>query len=442
MKRSVPITLGSLLATAGLLGMAAPVAAAHVTDHAASNSRRISAKAKRKVSAKSHKPITLTILWEASPAATATLNAAAAAFQKTHPWVHFSYDFVPSGQSTKFRLDLAGGTPPDIVHMDSVYTDAFAAGGELMDLSKYGANKLASKYLPITWKTVTYKGQVYSLPFDTNTICLQYNIKLFKKAGISHPPTNWNQLVTDARLIKQKTGDWGYEIPTSPEVSGWLQYNFLTWLWREGGHVLNKSQTKAIYNSPAGVAALDKLIYLGDHGLVPKDSYNEGGFYSGQYGMIDDGSWQVPNWSKNVGGEHNFVRFALLPQLKPGVPAYDDLGLYNLSIPRTAPHPHTAWEFMEFLSTNLKYQLMYDESQGFIPSLKAGEKVAFYKKYPWPIFEKELTLSKIRPEVPAWPEIATDMGNALQAALSGIESPQQALNTAVKQDDQALASSP
>ncbi len=389
-----------------------------------------------------HKHVTLTILWSASTSTTATLNAAAKAFEKTHPWVSFSFAFVPNGQNTKFRLDLAGGTPPDIVHMDSVYTDAFASAGELYDLSKLGAARLSSKYLPITWSTVTDKGQVYSLPFDANTVVLQYNVKLFKKAGIKSPPTNLSQLVADAKAIKQKTGDWGYEIPTSPAESGWLQYNFLTWVWREGGEVLNPSETKAVYNSPAGVAALGELVSLGDHGIVPKDEYNEAGFYSGKYGMIDDGSWQVPNWTKNVGGEKSFVRFALEPTLKKGVPAYDDLGLYNLSIPKAAPHPHTAYEFMSFLSTSLKYQLQYDEPQGFIPSLRAGKSVGFYKAYPWPVFEKELSLSKIRPAVAAWPEIATDMGNAIQAALTGISSPKVALNTAVKQDDAALASSP
>jgi ABC-type glycerol-3-phosphate transport system substrate-binding protein len=386
-----------------------------------------------------HKPVTLTILWSASPSTTATLQAAASAFQKTHPWVHFSYNFVPSGQNTKFRLDLAAGTPPDIVHMDSVYTDAFASGGELYDLSKFGAGKLAKQYVPVTWSTVTYKNQVYSLPFDANTISLQYNVKLFDKAGIKHPPTTLTQLIADAKLIHKKTGDWGYEIPTSPEISGWLQFFFLTWIWREGGAVLNPAQTKAVYNSPAGVRALQTLVNLGKDGVVPKDNYDEAGFFSGQYGMIDDGSWQVPNWEKNVGGEKTYVRFALEPTLKPGVPAYTDLGLYNLSIPKTAPHPRTAYEFISFLSTHLQYQLQYEEPQGFLPSLKAGLSVKFYNQYPWPIFKKELSLAKIRPAVPAWPEIATDMGNAIQAALTGIQSPKAALNASVQRDDAALA---
>ncbi len=421
MKKHISISVSTIMA-AGVLGSLGATAMAHARPQ------------------KRHAPVTLSILWTASPATRATLRAAGGAFSKTHPWVHFAYNFVPSGQSTKFRLDLAAGTPPDIVHMDSVFTDALAAGGQLFDLSKLGAGKLAQDYLPITWKTVLYRGQVYSLPFDTNTICLQYNVNLFHRAGIQQPPGNWTQLVADAQKIKQKTGDWGYQIPSSPQSSGWLQYNFLTWLWREGGHVLNPARNKAVYNSPAGVAALQKLVDLGNRGIVPKDAYDEGGFFSGKFGMTDDGSWQVPNWKKNIGGEHKFIRFAPLPVLKKGVPAYDDLGLYNLSIPKGAAHPRTAYAFIQFLSTNLKYQLQYDESQGFIPSLRAGAKTAFYRAYPWPVFEKELALAKIRPAVPAWPEIATDMGNALQAALTGMQSPRQALNTAVKRDDGALSS--
>ncbi|MFD1675255.1 ABC transporter substrate-binding protein [Alicyclobacillus fodiniaquatilis] len=385
----------------------------------------------------SNKTVTLTILWNAGQ--NQAIKDAAASFQKTHPNVKFDFQFVSNAQQ-KFQVETAGGDSPDIVHLDSVYTIPYGKGGQFLNLAQFGAKTLSSKFIPITWKTVQTGNEIYGLPFDANTVTFMYNKKLFKQAGLSGPPKTYNELVSDAQKIKQVTGKWGYEVPNSPQQSGWMQYLFLTWLWRDGGQVLNASNTKAIYNDAAGVDALTKILNLAKVGAVPKNLYDEGGFFDGKYGMIDDGSWQLVNWEKNTGGEKNFVAFAPMPALKPGEKDVYDLGLYNISIPKASKNPKQAYEFIKYLTTSEKYQLQYEEQAALMPSLKAGLNNPFYQKAPWPIFVNALKHSQTRPTVAAWPQIATDMGNALQSAIAGTKTPQQALNEAVSEDNQALAS--
>ena len=64
------------------------------------------------------------------------------------------------------------------------------------------------------------------------------------------------------------------------EQVGWHS-NTASGFWREGGEILNADWTKAIYNSPEGVEALQKIIDLRDkYGVLAKDSYLEPDFLS------------------------------------------------------------------------------------------------------------------------------------------------------------------
>ncbi len=56
----------------------------------------------------------------------------------------------------------------------------------------------------------TINGQTYCLPVFVDGGVLAYNKKLFAKAGISKPPSTWDQVLTDANEITTKTGTPGW----------------------------------------------------------------------------------------------------------------------------------------------------------------------------------------------------------------------------------------
>ncbi|MFF2078956.1 extracellular solute-binding protein [Kitasatospora sp. NPDC058162] len=62
------------------------------------------------------------------------------------------------------------------------------------------------------------KGVQYGIPFVSSARALFYNKALFQQAGISQPPTSWEELRKDAELVKAKVpGVTPYALPLGPE---------------------------------------------------------------------------------------------------------------------------------------------------------------------------------------------------------------------------------
>lgn len=85
----------------------------------------------------------------------------------------------------------------------------FSMAGKPQDYSKYfeelGTTKAMEKdYLDIT--EADYDGKVYGLPTVLNSLGLVYNEAVFKKAGIDKLPQSTDELIADAKMIKEKTG--------------------------------------------------------------------------------------------------------------------------------------------------------------------------------------------------------------------------------------------
>ncbi|GAB2731951.1 extracellular solute-binding protein [Streptomyces bullii] len=92
---------------------------------------------------------------------------------------------------SKMTALTASGKLPDIFHTwgGGVLRQQIDAGlvEDLTDRTKDFADGL----LPVAKQPYLFDGQVYGIPFDIGMIGFWYNKALFKKAGISAPPTTW-----------------------------------------------------------------------------------------------------------------------------------------------------------------------------------------------------------------------------------------------------------
>ena len=80
-------------------------------------------------------------------------------------------------------------------------------------------------------KQFSVDGEQYALPFTTSARALFYNKKAFDAAGISAPPTTWDELEADAQKLKDK-GYIGYALPLGPEEP---QAESYLWMLGNGG---------------------------------------------------------------------------------------------------------------------------------------------------------------------------------------------------------------
>ena len=125
-------------------------------------------------------------------------------------------------------------------------------------------------FWPAERQAVQVGGKVIGMPALVDNLALVYNKKLFDQAGIPYPTANWTW--DDFRAAAKKLTDpaakqfgWAY-VADGSEDTVW---RFDALLWQAGGDILNSDNTKAEFNSPAGVKAATLLQQMAtvDHSV-------------------------------------------------------------------------------------------------------------------------------------------------------------------------------
>jgi len=113
----------------------------------------------------------------------------------------------------------------------------------------------------------TYDGKTYVLPSEGDTAWLWYRKDLFEAAGLT-PPETWDEFYAAAQKLNDPAnGVYGAVIGVKPDEAWW---DFMYYLFGQGGELLNPDNTVAI-NNEAGIKALTFYANLLKEGLVPPD---------------------------------------------------------------------------------------------------------------------------------------------------------------------------
>ena len=112
---------------------------------------------------------------------------------------------IPSGEFvTKMGAAIAAGEPPDIASIDLIYTPAFAAAGQLVDITDFVKElPYADTLTPAHMALGMYEGRNYAVPTGVDGSFIVYNIDLFEQAGLDpdNPPSTWDEMLEAMRAI-------------------------------------------------------------------------------------------------------------------------------------------------------------------------------------------------------------------------------------------------
>jgi len=117
--------------------------------------------------------------------------------------ITINYQGKGNNMDTALTSAVSGGAPPDVALVPDPGTlDALAKAGSIKDLTATLGN-LTSNF-GSAWNTLaSYNGKQYGVWFKgANKNTIWYNPALFTQAGISSPPTSWEQLLTDANQLQ------------------------------------------------------------------------------------------------------------------------------------------------------------------------------------------------------------------------------------------------
>jgi multiple sugar transport system substrate-binding protein len=351
-------------------------------------------------------------------------------FNQSQDKINIEAKFIPFAEfKRQLTVALVGGTPPDCVLVDNpdfaAYIDmgAFEALDDRIADWEYGKDD----FYPGPWASATWEGKQYGIPFETNTLVLFYNVDMFKKAGLDpdKPPKTWEELNQYAKKLT-KDGVYGISVCAVASEEGTFQW--LPFLQQNGGNVFN-------LDSPEAVEALQLWVDWVKNGYVSKEILNmdqwsgvRPQFQNENAAMMVNGPWcivpiraEVPNLN---------WRLAVLPGRVKQASA---MGGVNIGIVKGAKNADAAWEYIKWLYAPERIAEFWQKF-GTLPVMpKIAESAPYWKGDPvYEVLLEQMKYAAPRGPHPRWPEISAAIYNAMQEALTGVKTSEQALADAAK----------
>jgi multiple sugar transport system substrate-binding protein len=318
----------------------------------------------------------------------------------------------------KLLTSVAGGTTPDISQMGTTWMGEFAETGALaevpddvdLDATFEGARN-----------TAVVGGTTYGVPWYVETRVLYYRTDIAEKAGITEPPTTWDELKAMAVAMKEKGGA-RYGISLSP--NNWQE--FLPFVWQNGGEVATEEGFS--FDSPEAVEALEFYQSFFKEGLtspsVPEGFDVTQGFVAGTHPMFFSGPWHMSLIEEQGGAElEGNWGVAMMPE-KESKTSF--VGGSDLVVFEDSDNKDLAWAFVRYLLDPEVQQKWYTEVSA-LPSVEsAWEQGELSSDENLALFGEQLRDAKSPPPIAKWEQVAAEVVNTeLEKVMTGGSTPEQ-----------------
>jgi multiple sugar transport system substrate-binding protein len=377
----------------------------------------------------------------------AEIDQIAREFEAKNPDIKVSMEYVSyDNVHDKIVTGMAAKPPAyDAAMIDVIWPDEFIKAGYLLDVTNRITPDMKSSMFPASWNGVTRNGKVYGMPWLMDVKYFMYNKDMLQKAGISSPPATWEELVDQAKTIKQKG------IAEFPIIWSWNQKegvvcDFTVLLFGNGGAFLDASG-KPVFNDDKGVQVLSWMKQTIDDGLSNPSSVAsdenavEADFLAGKSAFAVN--WLFQYSDSNDASKSQIVgqaAFAPMPVFKAGADAgikgSSVDGSSSFAIMATSPYADQTWRYLTYLASNevqTKYSaemlpVWQTDFQG--DALQKLEAATASNPVTVPAFLGQFPFANERPTVPYYNEASAALQLAIQQTLTGVKSPKDALDAA------------
>lgn len=365
------------------------------------------------------------------------IRSMTSAYEEAHPDVKVNLEFVPyEGLHDKTVLSMGAGGGYDVVLFDVIWPAEYAQNNVLVDVTDKITPEMKDGVLPGAWTTVQYDGKSYGMPWILDTKYLFYNKAMLKKAGIDTPPATWAELKEDAQKIKD-AGIVEYPIAWSWAQAEAAVCDYTTLLSAYGGDFIKDGAPD--FQNGGGLKALQYMVDTYDSGLTNPNSKEfleedvRNVFQNGDaafalnwtymYNLAND-----PKESK-VAGDVGVVP-------APGVDGVSKASAVNgsmgLGITTTSKHPDEAWDYITFMTSQKEQNAYAKLSLPIWASSYRDPEVTKGQEELIQAAQTGLAVMYPRPMTPHYQEMSMALQQAIQEALLGTNSPEDALQAAAE----------
>ncbi|MDX3586199.1 extracellular solute-binding protein [Streptomyces europaeiscabiei] len=332
--------------------------------------------------------------------------------------------FDTSDLTNKALLAAQQDNSADVLVVDNPVVSTLAEAGVLTTTDD---NKLdTSKVSPNLLAAGQSGGKTYGTPIGANTLALYYNKAVLEEAGVDiSSVTDWKSLTAALAKVK-KAGKKGITFSAIGTEEG--SFQFLPWYWGSG------AQLTAL-DSDQAVSALSLWKNWLDKGYAPNSVINNTQttswqeFASGDYAFAENGTWQLANAEK-AGFEYGVIP---VPGASGGDAAAPTGGEF-VTIPAQGDTSRyaTSQKLVSCL-TSTDNLLATDTTLSYVaPTTEVQDKqvAANADLGPWVDAVKAAKGRTSDDLGTKYPKISEQLWKAVQSALSGSQSPKDALTAA------------
>ncbi len=360
-------------------------------------------------------------------------------FEQANPDVDVNIEVIDwNAGFQKLSTLIAADNAPDLANIATIWLPELADLDVVQPLDDFVSEEMRERFIPMTLEGAQYQGHLYGLPIAVSARALYCNADLLAQAG-KEPPANWDELVEVARACNNPDeGIYGFGMQGAKVETDVYWYYFL---WANGGRILNDDHTRAVFNSPEGVEALQFCVDLIHRYQVTEPdptAYDREGlqelFKSGRLAMMITGPWFWGMLKEDVPD----LNYKLAP-----IPAHTDQVTMavtdNLIMFESCENKDAAWKFIEFFY-DPELRLEWAETFGMLPELKeVAESDYITGSEQWSLFMSLLPTGRFVPLHPRWTTIAEEIKLGVQEAQLQTSTPQKALDAAAERVNRILA---
>ncbi|MEV8407767.1 extracellular solute-binding protein [Streptomyces niveus] len=349
-------------------------------------------------------------------------------FEAKHKGVDVKYVNVPFGEAqNKFKNAAGSGSgAPDVIRSEVAWTPEFADLGYLAPLDGTAALKDEKDFVPQAAASTKYDGKTYAVPQVIDSLGIFYNKKLFKDAGVEVPKTI-DELKTVSKTIKDKTGKTGMYL------RGDDAYWFLSFLYGEGGDLVDAKGKTVTVDSPAGVKAMEVVKDLVDSGAAKTDATDgwenmQAAFKGGDVAMMINGPWAIADtYAGPQFKDKTNLGVAPVPAGSAGQGAPQ--GGHNLAVYAGSKNLDASYAFVEYMSSaesqakiTTELNLLPTRTSVYSqPDVAKNEIVGFFK----PVVDKAIE----RPWIPETGSLFAPLVTEYTKVLTGQTTPEKGVET-------------
>lgn len=355
-------------------------------------------------------------------------------FEDANPDVDITIEVIDwDAGFQKLSTLISADNAPDLANIATIWLPELVDLDVVQPLDGYVSDDFEARFIEKSLRGATYEDKLYGLPIAMSARALYCNTDL-----VGDPPDNWEELVEVGRRITDRPhGIFGFGVQGAKVETDVYFYYFL---WANGGEILSEDNSKAVFNQPAGVEALQFMVdMIHKYQISQPDTTAYGRedlqelFKAGSLGMMITGPWFWGMLEEDVPD----LSYELAP-----IPAHEQQVTMavtdNIVMFKSSPAKDAAWRFIEFFY-NPELRLEWAETFGMLPELKeVAESDYITDSKQWSLLMSLLPDGKFVPLHPRWKAISQEIITGIQEAHLQTKTPQEALDGAAERVDEIL----